>query len=284
MSSPFQIPSHAQLELERNEAFCAMREQLRRQECGMERPSFCTAHRHSCTTTEQETFRLHRDIIHTLLVPLFLINHKAERVAARTLPSKRAAEPERAFRGEARSAFAWLNCILTEEHDWYLTARCPACIVLHVLHSEPTIRFVTVASQLAGARSGFQCWLTALEAAVCEDPFWGDAFWPDIEERASRLTDGVQELVRQCYELSATLDNPSRPVPSMAKASMPVYGRSASCNIALKPSSFARKQIRLTREEQKYRSSLVWGCSQDLRQPLAGCTTATQARRRSLTS
>ena len=75
-------------------------------------------------------------------------------------------------------------------------------------------------------------------------------FWPDIEERASRLTDGVQELVRQCYELSATLDNPSRPMPSMAKASMPVYGRSASCNIALKPSSFARKQVRLTREEQ----------------------------------
>ncbi|KAJ5588226.1 hypothetical protein N7537_010904 [Penicillium hordei] len=285
MASPFHITRHEQVELERNETFRVMREQLRRQECGMQRPSFCTGHRHSCTSIEQENYRLHRDIIHTLLVPLFLINHQAERIAARTLPSQKGAEPERAFRGEARSAFAWLNCILTEEHDWYLTARCPACIVQHVLHSEPTIRFVAVASQLAGPRSSFRCWLNALEIAVCEDPFWGDAFWPDIEERASRLTDGVQELVRQCYELSATLDNPARVNPSLAKAPMPVYGsRSASCTIPLKPSSFARKQLRLTREEQRYRSSLLWNCSQEMTQPLAGCTTATQSRRRSLTS
>jgi hypothetical protein len=271
MASPFHISHYDQVELERNEAFSTMREQLRRQECGMERPSFCAGHRLSCTPDEQETFRFHRDIIHTLLVPLFLINHQAERTAARALPSQKGAEPERAFRGEARSAFAWLNCILTEEHDWYLTARCPACIVEHVLHSEPTIRFVTVASQLAGVSSGFQCWLTALETAVCEDPFWGDAFWPDIEERASRLTGGVRELLRQCYELTANLENPP--------LSKPGYARSATCNIPLKPSSFARKQVRLTREEQRYRSSL-WS----ERQPLAGCTTATQSRRRSLTS
>ncbi|KAJ5135228.1 uncharacterized protein N7515_004506 [Penicillium bovifimosum] len=281
MASPFHISQFELVELERNEAFRLMREQLRRQECGMERPSFCAGHRHACTPSEQETFRLHRDIIHTLLVPLFLINHQAERIAARTLPSQKGAEPERAFRGEARSAFAWLNCILTEEHDWYLTARCPACIVEHVLHSEPTIRFVTVAAQLAGPHSGFQCWLHAIETAVCEDPFWGDAFWPEIEERASRLTEGVQELVRQCCELSATLDNAGRVNQSHAKASMPAYAnRSASCTIPLKPSSFARKQVRLTREEQKYRASLAWNCSE----PLAGCTTATKSRRRSLTS
>lgn len=276
MASPFQISPYDQLELERNEAFCSIRDQLRRQECGMERPSFCAGHRLSCTSDEQETYRLHRDIIHTLLVPLFLINHQAERTAAKTLTNHKGAEPERAFRGEARSAFAWLNCILTEEHDWYLTARCPACIVQHVLHSEPTIRFVTVASQLAGVRSGFQCWLTALETAVCEDPFWGDAFWPDIEERASRLTDGVQQLVRQCYELTANLESPH------ATARSGYSNRSAACTIPLKPSSFARKQVRLTREEQRYRSSL-WTCS-ELGQPLAGCSTATQSRRRSLTS
>ncbi|CAG8109776.1 unnamed protein product [Penicillium salamii] len=280
MGSPFHISHYDQVELEHNEAFSTMREQLRRQECGMERPSFCAGHRLSCTPDEQETYRFHRDIIHTLLVPLFLINHQAERTAARTLPSQKGAEPERAFRGEARSAFAWLNCILTEEHDWYLTARCPACIVQHVLHSEPTIRFVTVASQLAGARSGFQCWLAALETAVCEDPFWGDAFWPDIEERASRLTDGVRQLVRQCYELTANRESPHVP---LAKTSGSVYAnRSATCTIPLKPSSFARKQVRLTREEQRYRSSL-WTCS-EMRQPLAGCTTAPKSRRRSLTS
>jgi hypothetical protein len=253
----------------------------------MERPSFCATHRHLCSSAEQESFRLHRDIIHTLLVPLFLINHQAERVAARALPSKKGAEPERAFRGEARSAFAWLSCILTEEHDWYLTARCPACIVLHVLHSEPTIRFVTVAALLAGPRSGFDCWLAALETAVREDPFWGDAFWPEIEDRAARLAEGVQQLVRQCHELRTTLDSPTLATPTLVKASNNVCERSVStCIIPLKPSSFARKQVRLSREEQRYRSSLVWNswnCSQEMRQPLGG-STPTQSRRRSMTS
>ncbi|KAJ5103535.1 hypothetical protein N7532_004064 [Penicillium argentinense] len=285
-SSPFHISYRDQLDLEQNEAFRAMREQLRRQDCGMEGPSFCTEHHHSCSSIDQDTFRLHRDIIHTLLVPLFLINHQAERIAARALPSKKGAEPERAFRGEARSAFAWLHCILTEEHDWYLTARCPACIVLHVLHSEPTIRFVTVAAQLAGPRSGFDCWLVALETAVRQDPFWGDAFWPDIEERASRLTDGVQQLVCQCRELRTTLESPVATVP-MAKP-IPVCDRSnATCTIAIKPSSFARKQVRLGREEQRYRSHMVWNswndCSRELRQPLGGAV-PTQSRRRSMTS
>lgn len=285
-TSPFRVSRHDQIELERNEAFRAMREQLHRQECGTEGPSFCAFHRHSCTESDQESFRLHRDIIHTLLVPLFLINHQAERVAARVLASKKGAEPERAFRGDARSAFAWLNCILTEEHDWYLTARCPACIVLHVLHSEPTIRFVTVAAQLAGPRSGFDCWLAALETAVREDPFWGDAFWPDIEERASRLTEGVRQLVRQCHELRTALDSPGCTTPALARTMTPIYERSAStCTTAIKPSSFARKQIRLSREEQRYRSSLVWNawnCSREMRQPLGN--TPPQARRRSMTS
>lgn len=284
-ASPFRIAYHDQLVLECNEAFRAMRDQLHRQECGTEGPSFCSSHRHSYTSAEQDAFRLHRDIIHTLLVPLFLINHQAERIAARALPSTKGAEPERAFRGEARSAFAWLHCILIEEHDWYLTERCPACIVHHVLHSEPTIRFVTVAAQLAGARSGFGCWLAALETAVREDPFWGDAFWPDIEERALRLTDGVQQLVRQCHELRTTLDSPCA-APSLAKTATPVYDRStAVCTIPIKTSSFARKQVRLSREEQRYRSSLAWNawnCSREMRQPLGGV--ATESRRRSMTS
>ncbi|KAJ5539735.1 hypothetical protein N7513_008067 [Penicillium frequentans] len=260
---PFRVSLRDQIDLERNEAFRAMREQLRRQDCGMESPTFCSTHRHECDSADQEAFRLHRDIIHTLLVPLFLINHQAERVAARALPNKKGAEPERAFRGEARSAFAWLHCILIEEHDWYLTARCPTCIVLHVLHSEPTIRFLTVAAQLAGSRSGFNCWLNALETAVREDPFWGDAFWPDIEDRASRLTDGVQQLVRQCHELRTNLETP--------------HLRDAFVG------DIAR--VKLSREEQRYRSSLTWNawnCSREMRQPLG--SGSTQSRQRSMTS
>ena len=82
--------------------------------------SFCAMHRHACSHESQETFRLHRDIIHTLLLPMFLLHSQASRIASSVLPSQRAAEPERAFRGDARSAYSWLHCVLSEEHDWYL--------------------------------------------------------------------------------------------------------------------------------------------------------------------
>lgn len=134
------------------------------------------------------------------------------------LPRHKGAECERAFRGEARGAYAWLHSILSEEHDWYLTERCPACIVLHVMNSEPTIRFVAVACLLSDHLQGldlpsakrrlpnFDFWYESLENAVREDTFWGEGFWPDIEYRACALTDGVKQLVLQCLELQAALD------------------------------------------------------------------------------
>ncbi|PYI21254.1 hypothetical protein BO86DRAFT_189205 [Aspergillus japonicus CBS 114.51] len=241
--SPFRISHQDRDNLDRNEAFRMMREHLRRQELGMKAPSFCACHRNSCLAQEQETFRLHRDIIHTLLLPLSLLHHEASRIAANVLPSRKGAEADRAFRGEARSAYAWLHSILTEEHDWYLTERCPACIVLHVMNSEPTIRFIAVACLLSDHLQGtkrrlpsFDFWLRSLEAAVREDPFWGDDFWPDIEYRAYALTDSVKELVLQCLELQAALDRQDPP-PSMSyhagfhcDSSRPaVVAKSANC-------------------------------------------------------
>ncbi|KAL4737339.1 hypothetical protein BDV11DRAFT_206861 [Aspergillus similis] len=211
---PFRISRSASDKLARNEAFRAVRENLRRQELGSKAPSFCSSHRYSCSKDAQEAFRLHRDIIHTLLLPLFLLHNQASRAALSILPAHKGAEPERAFRGEARDAYAWLHCIFSEEHDWYLTERCPACIVLHVLHSEPTIRFVAVACLLSGdllnpglvnsnsnrRLPNFEFWLEALETAVSEDPFWGPDCWPDIEYRACSLIQGIQMLRLQCMQ------------------------------------------------------------------------------------
>ncbi|KAL4921952.1 Endoribonuclease L-PSP/chorismate mutase-like protein [Aspergillus aurantiobrunneus] len=215
---PFRISRTASDKLARNEAFRAVRENLRRQELGSEAPCFCSSHRYSCSSEAQESFRLHRDIIHTLLLPLFLLHNQASRVAVSILPGHKEAESERAFRGEARDAYAWLHCIFSEEHDWYMTERCPACIVLHVLHSEPTIRLVAVACLLSDKLlnpglfnsnrrlPSFNFWLEALEIAVCEDPFWGADCWPDIEYRAYSLIDGVQLLALQCLEFQTALD------------------------------------------------------------------------------
>ncbi|KAL3466179.1 hypothetical protein BJX64DRAFT_23103 [Aspergillus heterothallicus] len=219
---PFRISRQSSDRLARNEAFRAVRDNLRRQEMGSKAPSFCSTHRYSCSIEVQESFRLHRDIIHTLLLPLFLLHNQASRVSASILPpNHKGAESERAFRGEARSAFAWLHCIFSEEHDWYLTERCPSCVVLHVLNSEPTIRLVAVACLLSdhllnpgllnsGRRlPNFEFWLEALETAVREDPFWGADCWPDIEYRACSLTDGVKQLMLQCLEFQTVLDRQS---------------------------------------------------------------------------
>ncbi|KAL3482286.1 Endoribonuclease L-PSP/chorismate mutase-like protein [Aspergillus californicus] len=217
---PFRISRAADEQLARNEPFRLIRENLRRQEMGSEAPTFCSAHRYSCSKETQETFRLHRDIIHTLLLPLFLLHDQASRLAGSMIPAQKGVDSERAFRGEARSAYAWLHCIFSEEHDWYLTERCPACISLHVLHSEPTIRFVAVACLLSDhllnpslPRSrrlpNFEFWIEALETAVREDPFWGADCWPDIEYRAYSLTDGVKQLVLQCMEFQAALERQS---------------------------------------------------------------------------
>ncbi|KAL4907964.1 hypothetical protein BDW74DRAFT_166542 [Aspergillus multicolor] len=218
---PFRISRSASDKLARNEAFRAVRENLRRQELGSKAPSFCSSHRYSCSKDAQEAFRLHRDIIHTLLLPLFVLHNQASRAAVSILPAHKGAEPERAFRGEARDAYAWLHCIFSEEHDWYLTERCPACIVLHVLNSEPTIRFVAVACLLSGdllnpgllnasrRLPNFEFWLEALETAVSEDPFWGANCWPDIEYRACSLIQGIQMLRLQCMQCLSLQPTPS---------------------------------------------------------------------------
>lgn len=157
---------------------------------------------------------------------MFLLHTQASRIASDVLPTQRAAEPERAFRGGARSAYSWLHCVLSEEHDWYMTERCPACIVLHVMHSEPTIRFIAVACLLSDHLQGhdvphgkrrlpsFDFWLEALETAVREDSFWGDGFWPEIEYRACSLTDGVKQLALQCLELQSSTDHQDSPATS----------------------------------------------------------------------
>ncbi|KAH2169351.1 hypothetical protein LV164_004312 [Aspergillus fumigatus] len=265
--SPFRISNKHSEKLNRNDAFKAVRDHLRRQEIGMDAPSFCSLHRRSCSKQDQEEFRLHRDIIHTILLPLFLLHHQASRIATSALPGIKSTDCERAFRGEARSAYAWLQCILREEHDWYQTERCPACIVLHVLNSEPTIRFVAVACLLSDNLQGlspldaqkrlpsFDFFFDALEGAVREDPFWGNDFWPDIEHRARTLTDGVKQLVVQCLVLRAAVERQSlqsqSPCNPAAYVRCDLTQQQTGHTVVMRSSNFARKHSRKTVEEHK---------------------------------
>ncbi|KAL2008151.1 hypothetical protein VTN00DRAFT_8133 [Thermoascus crustaceus] len=275
-ASPFRI-SVEEEELARNEAFRSIRQRLERSEQENGALRFCQFHQHWCCDQEQSTFRLHRDILHALLLPLSQFHRQASQIASRTLPSRKAVEPELAFRGEARSAFSWLHCILTEEQDWCSTEGCPACVVLHVLHSEPTIRIVAVACLLSDHLQDtdlvevshrlptFDFWMGALETAVREDPFWGDAFWPDIEYRACGLEVGIKQLVLQCLELRGVEEadekhQGSRALCTTTTGAVITRYPYRSYHGALQISSLTRRQLRMSWEEQQWLSKMIVAC------------------------
>jgi hypothetical protein len=210
-----------------------------------------------------------------VLLPLLEVHAQASQIATWVLSSRNRAEPERAFTGEARGAYSWLHCILTEERDWCTTEGCPACVVLHVLYSEPTIRVVAVAcllsdllldTELPESRDrlpNFNFWLGALQAAVRRDPLWGDAFWPEIEYRAYRLEMSIKQLILQCSELRGS----RKPDEFHSKSSL-VLNTQANhfmCHyhmrmIPIQPSNFARVQLKMLWEEQEPLSKFIVAC------------------------
>ncbi|EED19461.1 conserved hypothetical protein [Talaromyces stipitatus ATCC 10500] len=286
ISSPFKVPAEVMAVLEHDEAFQSLR-----QHCS-ESSSLCPFHNEECSEQQRAVFQLHRDVIYTLLLPLFEIHNQATQIATRVLGRRQGTEPERAFRGQARGAFTWLHCILTEERDFCLAEGCPACIVLHVLSSEPTIRLVTVACLLCDFLSStdfavqklhhghpdFGFWLEAMENAVREDPLWGEAFWPEIRHRAESLAVDIKYLIMQCVELRTGTElqrtSSTASSNSSAKSSCSVTMRSDRHayrvhvrSIPVQPSALARRQLNMMWEEQElvskfllqgYLNSLCW--------------------------
>ena len=178
-----------------------------------------------------------------------------------------------AFRGEARGAFAWLQCFIAEEEDWCLTRGCPACIVSKVLEAEPTIRIVLVACRLsqslALSRSEnttatpsqlpvFDFWLSSLRNALNEDPFWGPEFNDHLERRATTLEVGLSELVSQCFELEALAKgNISQ---SMVEKPANAQAYTAFNPTRLRTSRVAEKQMPSVREDSTWMQQIVIGC------------------------
>ena len=188
--------------------------------------SFC--HHHQPTTAEhEEAWLLQRDITYALILPVLEIHRYATQLALSMLGNRNIYDLELVFRGEARGAFAWLQCFIAEEKQWCLTHGCPgtwllqsptticvlrstACVVEHVLQAEPTIRIVLTACRLAESlrRASespnvfpvYDFWLSSLRSALDEDAFWGPDLWKDLKLRASDLENGFHQMVRQCME------------------------------------------------------------------------------------
>lgn len=94
--------------------------------------SFCTFHS-ECDDQVRETWLLHRDLLHALLMPVVELFKRASALAQTALRNPVHEDLETAFGGEARMAFLWLQCFLTEEENWCRTRGCPGTTSLALL-------------------------------------------------------------------------------------------------------------------------------------------------------
>lgn len=237
------------------------------------RRGFCLVHERDVYFCEKPRFQFHRDIIHAAFLPLLQILNEASCVASCSLPGRPPADLELAFRGDARSAYSWLQSVVSEDRDWCLTKGCPTCVVLHVFHSEPLIRLMAVACRISEYMKtvglvkshcqlpSFNFWLRALKLAVRQDPFWGDRFWKGIKIRTTQLEIGMRQLIEQCFELRDS---------RFVAVRRPLYsglldggsGTQQHSNVIdVKASAWARRQQAMKWEEQIQLSQLISGGS-----------------------
>ena len=223
----------------------------------------------------RSTFTLHRDILHTMLLPIRLICAEAAHYASSILsfhqpscPRRLAVDLEVAFRGQARSAFSWIQCFTSQEQDWVLTKGCPACVVLKTLNDESFIRMLVAACRVSGylrnlvqfqsvvaTMSDTSFWLTAVRHAVIEDSFWGFQFWTKVEAQAINLELGIQELASQCLLLSVKLACP--PIaPNKNDSGVAPFNRAQGVQSGAK----VRKEIEVKQEEEKWVKNVIGGC------------------------
>ena len=200
---------------------------------------------------------------------------------------------ELVFRGEARGAFAWLQCFIAEEKDWCSTRGCPgtsllhlltvtthvlrstACVVEHVLQAEPTIRIVLTACRLAESlrRASetpdtlpvFDFWLSSLRTALDEDPFWGPTLWKDLKSRASELENGIHQMVRQCMEFEHMQIPQGQSGNSVRKSRDGSHVREPTVGVPGRPPRLGTyksdgKRIIFVSEESCWMQKIVLGC------------------------
>lgn len=251
--------------------------------------SFCSEHLQHDKET-RETWLLHRDILHALLMPIVVLYKRASNLAQAALCATKTEDLELAFSGDARGAFVWLQCFLTEEPEWCQTRGCPACCTVDAIRTEHHIRLTVAASLLSTAplpspasenppakpdqseadasRSlpSFPQVLPALQIAVEKDPFWGAQYWPYLFNKGVNLSNGIQALISSCVDLEALVASPVTRKPNTQR-SVTVPGLSRLHGIGneeqgmrLKKSKLAKRQLRMNAEEMEIMRRCVLQC------------------------
>ena len=247
-------------------------------------------HHQPTSKAHEEAWLLQRDITYALILPLLEIQRYATQLAKSMLGDRNIFDLELVFRGEARGAFAWLQCFIAEEEEWCSTRGCPgmftlgsigpapadwfkACVVSHVLEAEPTIRIIVTACRLASSLRRvsdstseedpshfpvFDFWLFSLRTALDEDPFWGPNIWTELEPRASNLENGIHQMVRQCIDFEEMHATKNVRQPEAARISAPVGAADPPAKLGTyRPDS---KGMVFIGEENSLMQKIVVGC------------------------
>jgi len=284
LQSPFAIPHEHVNALKASQAFGVLRGHL------AQNTAFCTAHA-QCDAETQQTWLLHRDMLHALIMPVVALFARASALAAAALCTPRPEDLELAFAGEARGAFLCLQCFIADESDWCCTRGCPACVVTETLSTDSHIRLTIAASLLSTGRSEGEPgdaaarvlpplphMLPALRDAVAQDPFWeGPDMWSYLLSRATQLSTGVQALIADCVDLESLVAGPEAEQrlappptrralthPSAVFASgQPVEQKGAR----LRKSKLAKRQLRMKDEEAEMMRRVALQCWAQARMP-----------------
>ncbi|XP_014562160.1 hypothetical protein COCVIDRAFT_84734 [Bipolaris victoriae FI3] len=278
--SPFAISQEDVDALNSSKAFCALRR------CLAGQADFCASHS-TCSPQAKQTWLLHRDILHALIMPIVTLFSRASTLASAALCTQRASDLELAFSGESRSAFIGLQCFITEEADWCHTHGCPACVVTETLSTDSHIRLTIAASLLSTATVATPTQeeppsqdsqdrtlpplphiLPALQHAVINDPFWeGSDIWSYILSRATQLSAGIQALIAECINLESLVSSPTTDRPAskrgMTHPSVPFVASGQAApekGVKLRKSKLAKRQLRLRDEEVELMRRVAMQC------------------------
>jgi len=206
--------------------FCASPgfQALRRYLQGELAASFCN--KHTCVgDTERSAWILQRDILHAMTIPVVQLFNRASSLAFSALYTSKPEDLELAFSGDARSAFLWLQCFISEEEGWCHTRGCPACLISQIVSTESTIRFTLASSLLSSTEPpspifssspadspslpDFSAVLPSLKRALDDDQFWGPSYYEEFLSKSQRLASGIHDIMSQCEQLEALVSSRS---------------------------------------------------------------------------
>lgn len=225
--------------------------------------SFCCDHE-PVVAEDAKAWLVIRDVLHALLAPIVALQDHAARVAEESLRTYRPEALEYAFYGNARGAFVWLQSFLASELQWCLSSGCPACIVQQALDSESSIRLLLASCFLSSIQGdtdlgrptlpSFEFFVRSIAQAMNDDELWGPSLFDEVEPKAIRLQNAMQDLMFQCQTIELNITPPDSPA---SVVSMSSFLEPSVEGMPIKRSSFAKKQAHMLREEAQWLRSVV---------------------------